>query len=81
MPSLVIGDGGGEVDLAWDHVGGGDQFVRVNLSIYCSRSTMFHGRSFVRNLAGSYSGPPTSWKPEEDGMSTQEVLLYFKGGK
>jgi hypothetical protein len=39
-------------------------------------------RAFIcGNLAGSYSGPPTSWKPEEDGMSNQEVLLYFKGGK
>ncbi len=33
------------------------------------------------NLVGSFSGPPTSWKPEEDKMSNQEVLLYFKGGK
>lgn len=39
-------------------------------------------RAFIcENLVGSYSGPPTSWKPEEDGMSNQEVLLYFKGGK
>lgn len=39
-------------------------------------------RAFLcENLAGSYSGPATSWRAEQDGASNQQVLLYFKGGK
>ena len=49
-------------------------------------ATLVHAQDVPRaflcgNLVGSYTGPTTSWKPEKDGSSNQEVLLYFKGDK